>query len=214
MRLLNFSLAVFVSICCLGLWYSSAHAARSFSSRSFGSRSFSSRSSSSFGSSLRVRPMPKASSKPISAPTPRIQPSPRVQPAPAIQPSPRVQAAPLYRVRPLYRTTPGYQYNDYYYHAPVYQAPSTSWWDIWFWSYMFSHNSTPSNAAPVVRCGDGTYLDKNNTCQQLPKCGANQRLTKDMVCEVIEEPKKTEAAAPSGEVAKPNWEKALEWEPK
>lgn len=79
---------------------------------------------------------------------------------------------------------------------------------------MFSHNSTSSTSAPVVRCGDGTYLDKNNTCQQLPKCGANQRLTKDMVCEVIEEPKKAEVAVPSGDVAKPNWEKALEWEPK
>lgn len=208
MRLLNFSLAVFVSICCLGLWYSDAHAARSFSSHSFGGRS-----SSSFGSSLRVRPMSPLP-KPVTVPPPRIQPLPRIQPAPAVSPSPHVQTAPLYRVRPLYRTTPGYQYNDYYYHAPVYQAPSTSWWDIWFWSYMFSHNSTPSAAAPVVRCGEGTYLDKNNTCQQLPKCGANQRLTKDMVCEVIEEPKKTEATAPTGEVAKPNWEKALEWESK
>jgi hypothetical protein len=78
---------------------------------------------------------------------------------------------------------------------------------------MFSHNSTPANSAPTVRCGDGTYLDKNNTCQQLPKCGANQRLTKDMICEVIVEPVKAESL-PSGDVGKPNWEKAIEWDQK
>jgi len=212
----NFALAVIVSIASMTLYYNDAHAAfRSGGFGGFRSSGSYSRPSTTFGRSLSVRPMPSLP-KARSVPSfPKASARPTITPRPTIQPSPRVapQTANLYRVRPLFHTTPRYTYHDYYYHAPVYSS-GPSFWDIWFWSYMMGNHQTVVQQAAIPHCGDGLYLDKNNTCQKLPVCGANQRLTKDMICEVIpNEPKKAEAVPPSGDRAQPNWEKAIEFNP-
>jgi len=209
----NFALALIVSICSLGLYINGAHAA--FRAGGFGgfrsSGSFS-RPSTSFGRSLSVRPMPTLPKTNRIPSFPKAPTRPTIAPRTAAAPSARVipHTTSLYRTRPLYATTPGYVYHDYYYHAPVYSS-GPSLWDIWVWSYIIGNHQTVVQQAAIPKCGDGLYLDKNNTCQKLPQCAANQRLTKDMVCEVIPSEIKKSEATPSGDVAKPNWEKAIEW---